>query len=259
MTGMVFRAARAVSGAVVAVVMALSLLVASLLVAPAASAAVVVHPGDVIRIQYSNGARYGCTLNSVAQRGGALYGVTAGHCLAPIGGARPVAVYAADGRTLLSDLRDSGYTYEGDNTLGGALTDVAWFRLPGDAVNASVVRGGYVDLPFFGANHVVSQFAQRVHPNRAVVSRQPVTSVKQWDVVCKDGGRTSRTCGRVLNVNPDTGEIAVAILAWQGDSGAPVYTVNPDGSVNIIGIASGTAYGFLLAVDAAVPLPAGLH
>ena len=128
-----------------------------------------------------------------------------------------------------------------------------------DAVNAGVVRGGYVDLPFVGANHAVSQFAQRVNPNRAVASHQPVTSVKQWDVVCKDGGRTSRTCGRVLNVNPDTGEIAVAILAWQGDSGAPVYTVNPDGSVNIIGIASGTAYGFLLAVDSALPLPAGLR
>ena len=224
-----------------------------------AQAATTVFAGDSIRIVYNDGARYGCTLNSVAHRGGAMYGVTAGHCLAPIGGARPVAVFAADGRTLLSDLRDSGYELEGENTLGGARKDVAWFRLLPGVVNANAVRGGHVDIPFIGTQHGLSAFVQRIHPNRAVASRQPVTAVRPGQVVCKDGGRTSRTCGRVLHINPDTGDMAVAMIAIQGDSGSPVYTVNPNGSINIVGIASGTAYGFLLAVDAAQPLPAGLH
>ena len=38
-----------------------------------------------------------------------------------------------------------------------------------------------------------------------------------------------------------------------------VYTLNPDRSANIIGIASGTAFGVLLAVDQLGPLPAGLR
>ena len=38
-----------------------------------------------------------------------------------------------------------------------------------------------------------------------------------------------------------------------------VYTVNPDGSANIIGVVSGTAFGVLLAVDGLLPLPAGLR
>lgn len=63
----------------------------------------------------------------------------------------------------------------------------------------------------------------------------------------------------MLKVNPDTGELAVLILALHGDSGGPVYTVNPDGSANIIGVVSGTAFGVLLAVDGLLPLPAGLR
>lgn len=49
------------------------------------------------------------------------------------------------------------------------------------------------------------------------------------------------------------------ILSLQGDSGSPVYTVDPDGSANIVGIVSGAVYGMFVAVDAATPLPAGLR
>lgn len=50
-----------------------------------------------------------------------------------------------------------------------------------------------------------------------------------------------------------------SILSLQGDSGSLVYTVNPDGSANIVGIISGAAHGMFVAVDAATPLPAGLR
>lgn len=42
--------------------------------------------------------------------GDAMYGVTAGRCLEPIGEAEPVTIYAADDRTVIGgDLRDSVY------------------------------------------------------------------------------------------------------------------------------------------------------
>lgn len=76
----------------------------------APSAAYTVYSGDSIHIRYSNGERFSCTLNSVAYRGDAMYGVTAEHCLEPIGEAVPVTIYAADDRTVIGgDLRDSVY------------------------------------------------------------------------------------------------------------------------------------------------------
>ncbi|QXB19279.1 hypothetical protein SAMN04488531_0907 [Corynebacterium coyleae] len=222
--------------------------------------ALAMYAGDSIRIEYSDGEKYGCTLNSIAYRSGAMYGVTAGHCLAPIGGAHAVRVLAADARTpVASNLQDSGFELEGDNTLGGELKDVAWFRMDRHVTDAHAMRGGFIDIPFIGALHGLSQFAQFINPTRRVAGRAPVTSVREGQIVCKDGARTSRTCGPVLNVNPRTGEIAVMILSLQGDSGSPLYTVNPDGSTNIVGIISGAAYGILVAADAATPLPAGLR
>ena len=243
-----------------------SLAVTVLLTAAAAAGlatpahAVDLYAGDSIRVAYSDGARYGCTLNTVAYRGGQAYGVTAGHCLAPVGGAVPVAVYAADNRTQISgDLHDSGYEMRGDNTLGSPLRDVAWFPLSGGAHNGCAVRGGAVDIPLLGAVHPLTDAVRQINPTRRVAGYHPVTAVRPGQIVCKDGARTSRTCGPVLKVNPETGELAVLILALHGDSGGPVYTVNPDGSANIIGVVSGTAFGVLLAVDGLLPLPAGLR
>ena len=254
---MISSRARGVRNAIVSVVVTLA---AVLGMAATPANALPMYAGDSIRIEYSDGVKYGCTLNSIAYRGGAMYGVTAGHCLAPIGGARPVRVLAADARTPISgDLRDSGFLMEGDSTLGGALKDVAWFPMAGHVTDPRAMRGGFVDLPYIGAIQGLSGFAQFINPNRRVAGRQPVTAVRKGQIVCKDGARTSRTCGPVLNVNPHTGEIAVLILSLQGDSGSPVYTVNPDGSANIVGIISGAAYGMFVAVDAATPLPAGLR
>ena len=62
--------------------LAVSLLLAAAtavgLAAPAQ--AVAVYAGDSIRVAYSDGSRYGCSLNTVAHRDGRAYGVTAGHC-----------------------------------------------------------------------------------------------------------------------------------------------------------------------------------
>lgn len=198
-------------------------LAAAVGVAPAANA-YTVYPGDSIHIRYSNGDRFSCTLNSVAYRGDAAYGVTAGHCLEPISDAVPVAIYAADDRTVIGgDLRDSGREYWGDHTLAGALRDIAWFRLEGHVINGGVMRGGHVEIPFIGAINGLSALVQAISPDRSVAGRQGVNSVQP------------------------------------GHSGSPVYTLNPDRSANIIGIASGTAFGVLLAVDQLGPLPAGLR
>lgn len=226
----------------------------------APASAYTVYPGDSIHIQYSNGDRYSCSLNSVAYRGGTMYGITAGHCLEPIGGAVPVTIYAADDRTVIAgDLRDAGRDYWGDHTLAGALRDIAWFRMEGHVTDGRVLRGGHVEIPFIGAINGLSALAHAIYPDRRIAGRHGVNSVQPGQIVCKDGGRTSRTCGPVLHVNEDTGELVVLIVAIQGDSGSPVYTLNPDRSANIIGIASGTAFGVLLAVDQLGPLPAGLR
>ena len=144
--------------------------------------------------------------------------------LEPIGDAVPVAIYAADDRTVIGgDLRDSGREYWGDHTLAGALRDIAWFRLEGHVINGGVMRGGHVEIPFIGAINGLSALVQAIYPDRRVAGRQGVNSVQP------------------------------------GHSGSPVYTLNPDRSANIIGIASGTAFGVLLAVDQLGPLPAGLR
>lgn len=150
--------------------------------------------------------------------------MTAGHCLEPISDAVPVAIYAADDRTVIGgDLRDSGREYWGDHTLAGALRDIAWFRLEGHVINGGVMRGGHVEIPFIGAINGLSALVQAIYPDRRVAGRQGVNSVQP------------------------------------GHSGSPVYTLNPDRSANIIGIASATAFGVLLAVDQLGPLPAGLR
>ena len=56
---------------------------------------------------------------------------------------------------------------------------------------------------------------------------------------------------------PMLGLVGVAVL--MNPAAGTTCTVNPDGSANIIGVVSGTAFGVLLAVDGLLPLPAGLR
>ena len=59
-----------------------------------------------------------------------------------------------------------------------------------------------------GAVDPLSDAVQRINPTRSVAGYHPVPAVKPGQIVCKDGARTSRPCGPVPKVNPDTGGFA---------------------------------------------------
>lgn len=231
-------------------------LAAAVGIAPAANA-YPVFPGDAIIVRFSNGDSYSCTLNSVAHRDGALWGVTAGHCLLPIRGARPVAIFAHDMTTpIASNLAGSGVIYDGGNAAGFA--DVAWFRLDRHVGDGGAVRGGTYNIPFLGPNTPLNGVTRAVHPSRAIAGRAPVTTVRRGQIICKDGGTTARTCGPVVHVNTRTGEIWSLMLSAQGDSGSPVYALTPDRRALLVGVHSGVV-GIFSVSDASFPLPAGLR
>jgi len=54
------------------------------------------------------------------------------------------------------------------------------------------------------------------------------------DYVCKFGASTRETCGPVLNVWKD--EFAVKLPARHGDSGSPIYQLDADGTMHLVGM-----------------------
>lgn len=78
-------------------------------------------------------------------------------------------------------------------------------------------------------------------------------------IVYKDGGTTSRSCGPVIRVNYNTGEIYTLMLTVGGDSGSPLYILTPDRKAVIVGVHSRSLGLFLDAADAVIPLPGGLR
>lgn len=233
-------------------------------VAPVSAAPV--YAGDKIEIHYSNGAKALCSLNSVAHRDGAKYGITAGHCLMPIDGGHPVRVYSSDGAVIASNMADSGYVFDqGGLNVGlkgftsDSFRDYSWFRLDPNVTDAGKTRGGNLTLGLdSGMDHNLTQFARSINPDRAIGGRLPVSAVAPGQIVCKDGARSSRTCGPVVSTNVHTGEIVALLLNFTGDSGAPVWITGRDGRAYIVGVISGGVGPFEL-IDASLPLPAGLR
>lgn len=233
-------------------------------VAPATAAPV--YAGDKIEIHYSNGVKALCSLNSVAYKNGVKYGITAGHCLMPVNGGHPVRVYSSDGAVIASTMADSGHVFDqgglnvGLNGLNSdSFRDYSWFRLDPHVTDAGRARGGNLTLGLDpGMDHNLTQFARSVNPDRAIGGRLPVSAVKPGQIVCKDGARSSRTCGPVVSTNTHTGEIVALLLNFTGDSGAPVWITGRDGRAYIVGVISGGVGPFEL-IDASLPLPAGLR
>ena len=81
--------------------------------------------------------------------------------------------------------------------------------------------GGAVDLPIVGAVNPLSDAVQRINPTRSVAGYHPVPAVKSGQIVCKDGARTSRPCGPVPKVNPDTGGFATHLRPPDAGPGSP--------------------------------------
>lgn len=78
-------------------------------------------------------------------------------------------------------------------------------------------------------------------PINAALDGRPVVRVMTADdvrrdnpVLCKSGARTGLSCGPITEVTPNT----VSFRAWDdlGDSGAPVYVIQPDNTVAAVGI-----------------------
>lgn len=72
-----------------------------------------------------------------------------------------------------------------------------------------------------------------------VLDRRPVegvtADVKVGDVLCKYGLTTGRTCGAVLDI-PTASKVRFDAASAHGDSGGPVYLIQPDGDAVAVGI-----------------------
>ncbi|AGB27124.1 hypothetical protein Mycsm_07024 (plasmid) [Mycobacterium sp. JS623] len=75
-----------------------------------------------------------------------------------------------------------------------------------------------------------------------VLDRRPVegatTDVKVGDVLCKYGNATQRQCGPVVAA-PTASKVQFAAHGEPGDSGGPVYLIQPDGDAVAVGITLG--------------------
>lgn len=157
--------------------------------------------------------------------------------------------------------------YNADATGGGTCT-AGW--LAHDAAGKPVMltaghcdMGGKVAIKWTvsGAYETIGTFEQSVHegsigedadfgvvaldnaaiPGDArVLDRRPVegvatTSVRVGDVLCKYGLTTGRQCGAVVEP-PTASKVHFDALTETGDSGGPVYLIEPDGDAVAVGI-----------------------
>lgn len=189
---------------------------AALTMSPAAGAnpAVTVHPGMEIR----QGGTL-CTLGFVDPV--ARVAFTAGHCR----GQGPVTDRFGNvvgAMALSDDNTPDGATVTGDHQLAdwGAIT-----LHPDVAVN-TVLPGG-----------------------RALVMDQALPAQEPGQPVCHFGVVTGESCGTVAAVNNGWFTMKDGVVSQKGDSGGPVYVLNPDGSAVIVGLFNSTWGGAPTAVS----------
>lgn len=214
-----------------------TVLVLSGIISPAVASA-----KDADWTSFPGGIAPGATIAQVGQSGGKvctlgliagdpvthkLYGITAGHCdhsdidrtvlytdsnSPDI--ARPLGTYTAsrkrDGKTPTGNA-DVLPVYTDAGVIGiQSGTPVSSFKLAGVYSVRAVVEN-YQELPY-------------------------------GTEVCKYGMKTGETCGPVTVATKYT--ISAEVRAIHGDSGSPLYRKNPDGTVDLIGIASNVHDGF---------------
>lgn len=247
---MLHRVKRACSAVAAATLFSLTAVVAS----STPASALDVYSGDFIMLQHANGATNQCSLTTVARRGDALYGITAGHCLR----GRVTRVLASDGRTpIASNMADSGFVERG-KLIGKPVDDIGWFRLDPHVRYAHAMRGGSLTTGLLNVDTPLINAWRSVFPVRPVAGRAPVTAARPGSFICKDGSRTGRTCGFVFNVYPQSGEIVAFLPATSGDSGSPAYIMEPGGKARLVGVLSGVGFGQTV-IDSIEPLPVGLY
>nr|WP_193215388.1 hypothetical protein [Mycolicibacterium fortuitum] len=160
-----------------------------------------------------------CTLGVIAGDPSThkLYGIAAGHC--DHGG--PVLYSVAEKpdtqRTLGTYVasRGPGTTITGDDDLLPVYTDAGVIAFaPGTPIASFKIGGRY--------------------PVRAVLKDRK--DVPYGTEVCKYGMKSGETCGPVVVAAKYT--ITAQLRTVHGDSGAPLYRKNRDGTADLIGIAS---------------------
>lgn len=177
-----------------------------------------INSGDRITINYDSGYRAYCTLTGVAiDESGALYGVTAAHCIRKRGGTIPSSVTINNVQIANRDSMNEAHTVIKHERIGQGVTDMALFRL-NDGIGTSGVIGT-TNIPVSGTGRV--------------------SDLKPGQEICKYGAVTGNTCGNVTAINNQYDDIYANILALHGDSGSPFYTVEEDGSGRIYGALSG--------------------
>ncbi|MCW2652932.1 MAG: hypothetical protein QOE41_1559 [Mycobacterium sp.] len=127
-------------------------------------------------------------------------------------------------------------------------------------------EGGRVDVNLSGSYTTIGTFTASIHQGDAagdtdiglislmpglpvtpaVVGAEPVRGatdhVKMGETLCKFGLTTDRQCGPVTNITAS--KVTFAAPTQCGDSGGPVYAINPDGSgVTAVGITTGATMG----------------
>jgi len=170
-----------------------------------------ITPGAAIGVYDSNGNAAGtCTLGFLATgTDGRHYAFTAGHC--DHGG--PVMMpYQTEG-----NFQRVGQSAESVHE--ATWPDIAAIKLDGN-------------LPL----------------DIRVLSRRPVTGVtstlRNGDKLCFYGMRSGRQCGEAFVATMDGASVGFSAPAIPGDSGAPVYKIEQDGSATAVGILKGSDDSF---------------
>jgi hypothetical protein len=135
-------------------------------------------------------------------------------------------------------------------------------------------EGGPVDAKFGASYTEIGAFTASIHQgevnagtdiglvslaaglpaNPAIAGLEPVTGatgqLSNGEMLCKFGLITDRQCGPITDITAS--KVVFTATAECGDSGGPVYAINPDGSVSAVGITIGASMG-----DDSVPAPCG--
>lgn len=112
-----------------------------------------------------------------------------------------------------------------------------------DANGQQVPVAGFVVSTFDGAENddtdiAALQISKGITAQPDIGGAIPVagwtSAVAPGDVLCKIGATSGRSCGHVVSVSPSKVKFTAAIEP--GDSGGPVYAMNPDGTALAVGI-----------------------
>jgi hypothetical protein len=90
-----------------------------------------------------------------------------------------------------------------------------------------------------GADFGVIALSSQIPSDARVLDRRPVEGVTAGvhvgDLLCKYGNTTGRSCGRVLD-KPTDDKVQFDTESREGDSGGPVYLIQPNGDAVAVGI-----------------------